>query len=288
MRYILKYIPIVVLAAFFTACSKTSRDGGGDSLVRVGNSILTIGDLRGQIPVGTSPADSVRIARAYIRSWIDGKLIGEIASRNIGDLTEIDRMVEDYRNELIAYEYRRRMYDSHAPVISEDSVRAVYNSDPSRFKLQTPMVKGVYLKMPDNASGLKLARRYYRSTETKDIDQLEKQCLDKAVSYDYFRDRWVDWEQIESRIPMEFGASPDNFLKTSKSIDFSQGGYTYLLDISEYLPSGEIMPYEVARDQIVRELIYRDQVRYDRELRLELLREANEKGDVEIFCDLDS
>lgn len=289
MRYIIKYIPVVILAAFFTACSKNSREGHGDVIVTVGNATLTRGQLVGQIPSGTTPADSTRLARAYIRSWIDSKLISEIASRNIGDLSEIDRMVEDYRNELIAYEYRRRMFDDRATsVIAEDSLKAFYDADPSRFRLQMPVVKGIFIKLPDNAPGLKAARKYYRSKNIDDIDKLEKQGLDHAVSYDYFRDRWVDWEQIESRIPMEFGPSPDNFLKTTQHVDFSYGGFIYLLDITDYMPSGSTMPFDVAREQIRSELIYRNRVRFDRDLRHELLREAGENGEIEIFCDLDS
>lgn len=289
MRYILKYIPVVLLAAFFTACSKNSREDHGDVIVTVGNATLTRRQLVEQIPAGTAPADSTRLARAYIRSWIDGKLISEIASRNIGDLSEIDRMVEDYRNELIAYEYRRRMFDDRATsVIAEDSLKAFYESDSSRFKLQMPVVKGIFIKLPDNAPGLEAARKYFRSKKIDDIDKLEKQGIDNAVSYDYFRDRWVDWEQIESRIPMDFGSSPDNFLKSTRHVDFSHGGFTYLLDITDYMPSGATMPFEVAREQIRRELIYRNRVKFDRDLRLELLREAGENGEVEIFCDLDS
>ena len=77
------------------------------------------------MPLGLSPSDSTKFARAYIRSWIDSKLVGEIAARNIGDIDRIDQLVEEYRNDLIMWEYRQRMYESHADKpLSSDSINA--------------------------------------------------------------------------------------------------------------------------------------------------------------------
>ncbi|MCM1297663.1 MAG: peptidylprolyl isomerase [Muribaculaceae bacterium] len=190
MRYMIKYISATVLAAFFTACSTNLRDGGGDVLVRVGNDVFTRDDLRGLIPPGSDELDSLRISRACIRSWIDSRLISEIAARNIGDLSEIDRQVEDYRNELIAYEYRRRMGDQRAEKsVSDDSLKVFYEANKQRYKLQSPVVRGLFIKVPEDAPELKTIRRLYRSKTVNDIDRIEKECLDHAVAYDYFRDR---------------------------------------------------------------------------------------------------
>ena len=87
---------------------------------------------------------------------------------------------------------------------AEDSPRAYYEEHKDDFKLERPMVKGVYLKLLDDAPKLKQIRRLYRSDSPGDIDKLEKAAIGTAIHYDYFRDSWIDWEQIENRIPVEF------------------------------------------------------------------------------------
>lgn len=279
---------VLLLIILSTACSNKNKQDSGDILVTVGNAVLTLDDLRKQLPSGLSAEDSTALAHSYIRSWIDSRLISEIASQNIGDLTEIDRMTEQYRNELITYEYRRRMFDDRIKSeITEDSIKKYYDENLTELKLQRPILKGIYLKIPNESPSLKNAKKWYVSTKTEDIDKLEKQCLDGAIHYDYFRDRWVDWERIESLIPAEFGSDPNAFLATHKNLEISQGDFTYLLSISEYIPSGKTMPYEFAKETIKDILAYSRRVEYDRLLRLSLLKEAEDNGQITINCKLD-
>lgn len=279
---------VLLLIILSTACSNKNKQDSGDILVTVGNAVLTLDDLRKQLPSGLSAEDSTALAHSYIRSWIDSRLISEIASQNIGDLTEIDRMTEQYRNELITYEYRRRMFDDRIKSeITEDSIKKYYDENLTELKLQRPILKGIYLKIPNESPSLKNAKKLYVSTKTEDIDKLEKQCLDGAIHYDYFRDRWVDWERIESLIPAEFGSDPNTFLATHKNLEISQGDFTYLLSISEYIPSGKTMPYEFAKETIKDILAYSRRAEYDRLLRLSLLKEAEDNGQITINCKLD-
>lgn len=279
---------VLLLIILSTACSNKNKQDSGDILVTVGNAVLTLDDLRKQLPSGLSAEDSTALAHSYIRSWIDSRLISEIASQNIGDLTEIDRMTEQYRNELITYEYRRRMFDDRIKSeITEDSIKKYYDENPVELKLQRPILKGIYLKIPNESPSLKNAKKWYVSTKTEDIDKLEKQCLDGAIHYDYFRDRWVDWERIESLIPAEFGSDPNAFLATHRNLEISQGDFTYLLSISEYIPSGKTMPYEFAKETIKDILAYSRRAEYDRLLRLSLLKEAEDNGQITINCKLD-
>lgn len=286
--HIISIFAVSVLTAFLTACTGNTVRDGGDVLVSVGEAVLSKEELVKQLPAGLSPEDSTALARAYIRSWIDGHLISEIAAQNIGDLSEIDRMAEQYRNDLIAYEYRRRMFDEHARTsFPEDSLKAYYDDHQSDFILQRPVIKGIYLKIPDDSPALKTAKKLYKSTKTDDIDRLEKQCLDDAVHYDYFRDRWIDWEKIESKIPIDFGNDPNSYLYAHKDVEVTQGGFTYLLSISEYIPSGKAMPYEFAREEIMDILVYLHRKDYDRQLRMELLHKAEEEGKISINCKLE-
>ncbi len=270
----------VVLLLF--SCSPSDNAGTAtDVLARVGKQTLTLAELNKSMPGGLNEEDSARFVKAFVNEWVETRLISDIAADEI-DMTEINRLVDEYRNELIAREYSRRMFEAHAASIPEDSIRAYYDSHKEDFKLDRPMVKGTYLKVPEDAKNLKVLRRLYQSDKHSDADKLEKEVLKSAIHYDYFRNRWVDWEQIETKIPYDFGVTGDQWLTRNRKLETTSGGFTYLLYITEVLPKGSPMPLEAARSQIVNRLLNFSRKEYNESLKKELLNKAKDSGKIEI------
>ncbi len=290
MKTITLYILVAISSLATLVSCENSNDGNNeDILVKVGNKALTPAELASNMPYGLSKNDSTKFARAYIRSWIDSKLVGEIAARNIGDIDKINQLVDKYRNELIMWEYRQQMYESHADKsLSPDSIKSYYESHINDFKTSAPLIKGIYIKVSDDAPNINNLKKWYCSNKEQDIEQLEKYGLVDAIHYDYFKDRWIEWEQVESKIPFDFGPNADAFIKSHKKTETSIGGFTYLLHISDYLPTGSTMPLDVAAKQIKDILINRNRIEYDRILRKELFDKGMNDGEIEILCDLES
>ncbi|MCM1449853.1 MAG: peptidylprolyl isomerase [Clostridiales bacterium] len=288
-KYSLMAVSILMAGqALLTGCGDTTPDNDPNLVAMVGKARLMRSDLDKALAGTPTGADSTRLARAYVKSWIDSHIMTEVAQRNIPDMSEIDRMVEQYRSELIAWEYRRLMFLHNADrEFPDDSIRSYYDSHSREFVLERPVVKGVYVKIADNSPSLARVRKLYRSTRDADIDRLEKQDLEGLIHYDYFRDRWVDWDQIETLIPIDFGTSPDQFLATHDHVEASANGYTHMLEISEYLKAGSVMPLERARELIVRDLFNLKRREYDRRLRLDLYNQGLSDGTIKVNVQLD-
>lgn len=268
-------------------CTADDPDKDPNLIARVGKQRLMRDELDKALAHGLSPQDSVKLARSYIRTWIDARIMGEVAARNIPDMTEIDRMVNEYRNELISWEYRRLMFMQHVDSdFPPDSIAAYYEAHLAEFVLERPLVKGVYVKIADGSPSLSRVKKLYKSTRDADIDRLEKQDLQGVIHYDYFRNRWVDWEQIETRVPIDFGASPDAFLAANKTVETSVNGYTHLLEITEYLKTGATMPLEYAEERIKRDLFNRHRREYDNRLRVDLYNRGLSDGTIVINTEL--
>lgn len=282
-----RYIPFLCAALLLGSCSGGDQRGKGDVLVRVGDASLTMSDMRSVMPYGLTEEDSVRFVSAYVRSWIDSKVVSEIATENIGDMSSIDRLVEEYRNELVMMEYRRRMAMEHAETdFADDTLRHYYDTHRKDFILEHPLVKGIYIKIEENAPQLDDIKRWYRSDDSEDIERLEKYGLKEAIHYDYFRDRWVDWEQIDAKIPVSFGRDINTVLGSRKEIEVTQDGSVYLLSVSDWIASGKEMPYEYAADKIREILINRHRVEYDARLRRSLYEEGLKSGKIEVNADI--
>ncbi len=278
---------IGAILCFATSCSGSDESSENNGvIVSLGESRLTYTDLQTVLPGGLTAEDSTRFARAYINSWIETHLVSLVASSEI-DMSEIDKLTEKYRNELIMLEYRRQMFNAHADSISDDMVNTYYENHKQDFVLDRPFVKGIYIKVPDDAKNLKNLQKLYLSDNVIDIDKLEKEVLSTAIHYDYFRDKWVDWEQIETRIPYDFGSSPTQWLRGNKSLNESLGGFTYLLKITDVLPVGSTIPIDVARPMIVNRLQNINRQAYDKKLMRDLYDHALATGDLQINISLE-
>jgi len=257
---------------------------GGDNVypegtvVAVGDDCLGVEEVRGSVPAGLPPEDSIAMAKAYIRHWVDTKLIERVARDEI-DMEEIERLTQCYREDLIMSQYRRTMATQATDgLFSEDSLRAYYDSHQKEFVLERPLIKGVYLKVPDDATNLKLLRQLYNSEKQHDMDRLEKAATSSAIHYDYFRNKWIDLEQVETRIPLDFSDADLQGLSRHKPIDLQSQGFVYLLSVNDYLPAGSLMPFEAARLLVRERLLVRKRRLYDTQLRDELYRTALDKG----------
>lgn len=271
----------VLMNAVLTACGDAVVEG--TPVARVGDSILTLEKVAAGIPRGLSPEDSSRFSKAFIENWIDTRLIHSMARDEI-DMKEIDRLTKEYRDELIVNAYRRRMVENEgSPVLPQDSVVAFYNAHKDEFKLTRPLVRGIYLKIAERAPELATLRKLYRSTDDESMDRLEKVAFNSAVHYDAFRDRWVDWEQIELHVPYDFGPRPELFPAKGRLLDFTSGEWTYLLNITDCLPAGAQMPMEFAEPIIRERLLIELRRRLDLEMMQDIRKRAADEGLLERF-----
>lgn len=275
------YFKSIIVAATALAISAC---GSGDNaslpqgtLATVGNEALTRDDLRRNMPVGLSPSDSTTLARAYIRAWIDARLIEKVAVDEV-DMAEVERLTNDYRSQLIMAQYRKAMAQQIDGEFGDDSLKAYYDTHTADFILERPLIKGIYLKVPEDAQNLATLRKLYRSQKPIDMDKLEKAAIGSAIHYDYFRDEWVDWEQIENRIPLDFTRAHQADLAAHKPIDAKVQGFVYLLSVSDYLPAGNAMPFETARPLIRERLLAQKRRAYDKKLLNDLYDRSLENG----------
>jgi len=280
MKRNLLYPAIVLL---LSCCKGNDKAIPADALASVGDDVITRRDMQASIPAGLSPDDSTTFAKAYLRSWIETRLVERVAANEV-DMELIDRLTREYRDELIMSQYRRSMaQQADNAAFPEDSLKAYYDAHVAEFKLERPMVKGVYLKVPTEASDLRQIKRLYRSDRPADIDKLDKAANSSAIHYDYFRDTWIDWEQIENRIPLEFDAQTLAGITQRRYLETEAQGFTYLLSISDYLPAGTAMPYEAARPIVLERLLNLRRRAYDSRLRNDLYNRALDDGTLIIY-----
>ena len=275
---------ITIILLLSQACTK-KKNSIDDPAARVGDHWLSKEDVRRNIPAGISGHDSITAAKTFINNWVENEAVMVVAERNIPDTEEIDRLVENYRRELLMWEYRRRKIDENisAPELSEQQIDEYINLYPDSYTLEYPIVKGVYLKISEDAPELKEIIKLYKSDRTEDIDKLEK-LSSAAINYEYFRDKWMDWQHIENRIPYDgFINNPNAYPFTEKNLEHKYDGYVYLLHITDILKPGNTMPSSYARPFVIEAIQREKTLEYDKTLRQLLTSEALSDGTAQIY-----
>lgn len=270
----------LVLAIVLSGCGNTRHEESGeesDILMTYGDSTLKVSEVVSRIPVGLPEEDSVALFREIADSWLEDMVLTDVAEKNSQNLDRINRMVADYRNRLLLAEYMSNMISSGKLKVPEESVRRYYEKEGNGMILDQPLLKGIYIKVPDKAGRLSDLRRWMASGNASAVDNIEKYGLSDAVQYEYFGDRWVEWSSLAEKIPARI-FQPDEYFGKNKDFEINFGGSVYILHVSDYLPAGNRMPYQYAAMKI-REIIAAENLDKTREaLLIDIYRKAIDEG----------
>ncbi|MDR1746255.1 MAG: peptidyl-prolyl cis-trans isomerase [Tannerella sp.] len=279
---------VVMVAAMLIglgACRPDMSDRS-DVLVGLNKMLLTRGEVASVIPKGTPEADSLLMAEDYIKKWVKNQLVYEVAKRNIGEQSpDIQQLVEEYRRALIMHRYQESLIRNKLSGEIQDRDRlAFYEDNPQKFQLEKAIIKGLFLKVPLNTPGLDDVQKKYKSNNPNAIEEIEKYGMRNAVVYEYFYDRWVDFDEMLARIPVRI-SDQEHYLKNNRVVETADSVYCYLLNISEYIPAGQTAPYEYVVPQIQEMIINKRKVDFLREFEEDLYRNAIRKGEVVYFTE---
>ena len=240
-------------------------------------------EIQRQIPRSLSSADSLLMAESLVKKWVKDALVYEVALRNLEreERAEVDRLVEEYRHSLIRYRYEEQLVRERLSSDFQESDKLrFYEENQSKFVLDKALIKGLFLKVPADAPGLADVKKWYRSTSESAVEKIEKYSVQNAVIYDYFYDKWVDFDQVMDNIPMRV-TDANAFLKANRYVEMCDSTYCYLLNISDYLPIGRVAPYDYAGPQIIEMLTNQRKVQFLKDFEDELYNDAVKHGDVE-------
>lgn len=267
------------------ACSPSYDHKGKTPLVEVDGHFLYREDLLAVQPAGLQPDDSLLFADDYVRNWVEEVLLYGKAEENIPDNAEVERLVANYRKSLILHIYQQALIRQKLSAqVTEEEVEAYYRDNIHLFKVDRPLIKGLYIKVPLGSPHLSDVRRWYRSDSHDAVEHLEKYSLRNAVKYEYFYDKWVPAADVLGQLP-EGGREAEPALAQKRPVELADTAYHYFLNVTGYRAVGEDEPYELARDHARDLLLNIRQVEFMRGVRDDLYRRAMENNEIIYYKD---
>lgn len=245
----LGYMVMTALTLGVCSCGgenkQTADISDTDIVAQYRDTVLRMSDVERQLPPGISRADSVSLTQSIIDEWIDGFLIEDLAASQIDDMDRIKILTEKYRRSLIADSYRRKMRSTGVQPIDEKGVKEYYRLHKSELKLERPVVKGLFIKVPSTSRYLDDIRKWMKQPGAEAYDELENIGRKETAVFRYFANQWVDFDAITEGIPYRFG-DYDRFVEETADFETEHNGTTYILHITDYRHSGGLMPEEYA------------------------------------------
>lgn len=265
------------------SCREKHDHEGKTPLVEVGENFLYLEDLQGALPSGLSKEDSISFSKQYIRHWIEETLLYDKAQDNISDNETLDRQVANYRKALVMHAYQQALIDQKlTKEISEDELQAYYQNNPELFKVERPLIKGLFIKVPLTAPRLAEVRHWYKQEEGEAVEKLEKYSLQHAVKYEYFYDRWMPLAEIIGMLPLQ-GSDADVYIEKHRQVELKDTAFYYFLHVSDYRAVGDVAPYDYARRQVKEMLFNVKQVQYLEQVKDDLYQRAEEKNRIKKY-----
>lgn len=280
---ITKHLLMMLIFGSLISCNNKSVDQERTPLLEVEGKFLYLDQVQDIIPPQVSEADSAQIADSYIRKWVTDVLLYENAKRNIVDKEEIDRLLDDYKKSLTIHQYQQKLIQQRLPEEpSEEEMRKFYEDFSSQFTLKENLLKGILLVVPEGAPDLGNVRRWVQSGDNKSLEKIEKYSLQHGLSYDYFADEWMPFNEVLRKMPVQI-QNQSEFLSSHKFYEVSDSLKHYMLSIEEVRRIGETEPYETAKEKISNIILNKLKSEFIMNFENELYKDAIQDGTVTFF-----
>lgn len=229
----------------------------GEKVIQIGSHTLYEGAMEHLFTPGMNPKDSVATREKFVVDWVRTALKRDAAQAALAQYkTEIDTKVEDYRDALMTFQYENSYVDAHIDtLVTQTQVNDYYQQNKSTFRLVGPLVKARIACIPAGLRQSKKLEEMFKSKTEKDRSDFNNICSKNNYKLDNFTDQWTDFSSVLRYIPFS-QKNFDEFLKAKSYYEVEDSEYKYMMQIEEYMLSGDFSPVEREQQNIRKILLH--------------------------------
>ncbi len=274
------FLLLIVLAS----CDKLNNKAQEKPVARVMDTYLYPSDIISSMPEGLLPEDSIRIARRIIEEWVRDKLLLISAEQYLSEeQKDVEKQIEEYRSSLLTFKYKQKLLSQNLDtIVKDEELQSYYDQNPSNYILDADVVKVNYVKVTVDAPQITDVRRWYKSEQPEDLDNLEKYCATYASNYMIHGDQWLSFVNLIDATPLKL-TNPENYLNYNKNIEISDSSFYYFIHIIDRVQEGQVSPLSLVKEDIKSVIINKRKIRFMEELENSIYQDSRAKNKVEIY-----
>jgi hypothetical protein len=253
-------------------------------VAQVGEKMLFQSELAQIIPANMEEQDSLLMTDEYIRKCVKQELMIKKANENLTlEQKNLNREIEEYRNSLIIYKYKNELMNQQMDtLVTGRQVEHYYNENPDNFKLNSNIVKAIFIKIPIDVANPKLLKELVDDNSEEGRNALREYCIQYAKGFDFFNDNWVDFEIVKMNIPGEI-TDEKQFLARNSQIELKDLNYYYLVSIRDYKIQNELAPIEYVEDNIKNLILNKRKIEFLKQVEENVYKEGIRQNKFKIY-----
>jgi hypothetical protein len=249
-----KIVILILAVSLFAGCRNNKNAVKRIAVAEVGKVVLYYDEIPRLIQSGINETDSTALIQNYINKWAKRELLLQKAEDNLSPelKAEIVKQLEETRASLVIYQYQRQlMLEKLDTVLTESELENYYAANQNSFTLSSNIIKALYIKLPVETPNLDKIKVLARSSDQKDLQQLESLCFQFAEKFDDFNEKWVPMDRLSVELQQKI-ENEDNFLKRNTFFETTDSASVTLISIRDYRLRSSVAPYEYVKDDIKR------------------------------------
>jgi hypothetical protein len=191
--------------------------------------------------------------------------------------------LEEYRVGLLLYKYQSQYVAEKMDTnVSETSIINYYNEFKDNFKLRELSLKGLFIKIPNDAPDIANVRLLIRSKREVDSTKLADYCYRYATKYDNFNNQWEYFSTLQEQWP-EVISNPENTIRYGNLLNAKDSLFTYFARIDDFLFKGDYSPLSFERDKIKNIILNRRKIEIVTNLEQDIYNDALKNDNFKIY-----
>lgn len=280
-----KTMLILITGVVLTACQSNNNKVKRIPVAEVGDVILYYDEIPQLTQHGIDDADSLALIKNYINKWAKRLLVLQKAEQNLSPelKSEISRQIEESRNNLVIYQYQQQMIQEKMDTaLSETEIENYYATNEKSFALPSNIVKALFIKVPVETPDINKIRTLARSSDQKDLQQLESYCYQFAEKFDDFNEEWVTMDRLSVELQQEID-NQEEFLKRNTFFEAKDSASVYFISIRDYRLRSSLAPFEYVKDDIKRIIWNSRRIEFIQSLENGIYNDALKNNNFKIF-----
>ena len=232
------------------------------------------------------PADErVALEKKFVDEWIEEQLMLMKAETVIDPNSDyIQKKLASFRQNLLIYEYEKEFLKTKLDTsVSLETIKHFYQKNTNLYHLKQNVIKGYYIKFPNNTPSLDRIKTLMWSEKEKDKTELKSYCLRFSPFYNLDATSWLNFDDLIKNSPFARIQNKTVFVENTKYAENSDANFTYFLKITDYRISHTLAPIDLVTDEIKSAIINERKIKLIKELKSTIFKEAQEKKDLEIY-----
>lgn len=276
--------PLLLLLILLTSCTTFFKKKTERVLARVENDYLFESDLKGIIPAGSLPKDSLILTKSFIDNWVQQKLMIKQALNNLSkDQMDFTKQLDDYKNSLIIFQYENALVRQKLDtVITDEETRNYYDTNQQNFQLKDNIVQLQYVKLPLKSTISRQIKKLLISENQDDKNRLVELCEKNAADFFLDDQNWLYFNDVLKQVPIRTFNQEDLF-KNHRDIEVQDSLFLYMVHFKDFRIKEGLSPFSLEKQRIRDIILNKRKIDLIGRMQEDIYTKALKNNDFEIY-----